>query len=656
MRSELVLALAIVAELLIFGIAGQNFFTASNAVDMVRLAAEVGLIALASTCVIVTGGIDLSTGSLMGLSAVVMGVLVSDLHVPVALAAVAVLLLGLACGGLNAFFIARFERLPLIVTLGTYSLYRGLAEGLTDGVRSFSGFPQWYLFAGRGGQFLVLLAAAFGFFWLLQRTTIGRGLYAIGHSPEGARFARIPVAQRLALVYLLSGLMASLAGVVYVARLGQAKADAGTGYELAAITAVVLGGTSIFGGSGTIAGTMLGLLAIVILQSGLRLAALPAELTGILTGLLLIATIALSAKRRRRTQTTGDEETTVKNSQVAVLSAVILAGAAIVAGSNWWLVRSLEGRLSGSATATPSANRKVTVAMMPKAKGDPYFISCRKGAEEAAREANVELLWDGPTDLDPAKQNEIAESWITRGVDAIAVSVVNREGISTVLSKARERGIKVITWDADAKPDARDFFVNQATPQSIGETLVDEAARLMNATGDFAVITGSLTAANQNEWIEFIKKRLEKYPKMRLLRVSPSDDDRDRAFAEAQTLMKAYPSLKLLLAIAAPAVPGAGEAVKQSGRSDVFVIGLSLPNLCKPYVHSGAVQSAVLWNTGDLGYLTVLAAVKAARGELPAGGSSVAAGRLGSIRIRGSEIVLGAPFIFNKSNIDRFDF
>ena len=106
--------------------------------------------------------------------------------------------------------------------------------------------------------------------------------------------------------------------------------------------------------------------------------------------------------------------------------------------------------------------------MMPKSKGNAYFIACRKGAEEAAEELGVELIWDGPTDPDPAKQNEIIDTWITRGVDVIAVAVENREGISSVLRKARERGIKVITWDADAEPDARDFFVNQATPEGIG--------------------------------------------------------------------------------------------------------------------------------------------------------------------------------------------
>src|SRR5438132_711644 len=109
--------------------------------------------------------------------------------------------------------------------------------------------------------------------------------------------------------------------------------------------------------------------------------------------------------------------------------------------------------------------KRLTIAMMPKSKGNAYFIACKKGAEDSAKELGVNLIWDGPTDPDPAKQNELVDSWIIRGVDVIAVACENREGISSVLKKARQKGIKVVTWDADTTPDARDFFVNQATPQ-----------------------------------------------------------------------------------------------------------------------------------------------------------------------------------------------
>jgi rhamnose transport system permease protein len=297
------------------------------------------------------------------------------------------------------------------------------------------------------------------------------------------------------------------------------------------------------------------------------------------------------------------------------------------------------------------------IAVMPKAKGDPYFVSCRAGAEEAAQELGVELIWDGPTSLEAAKQNELVENWITRKVDVIAVAVENRGGISSVLRKARGRGIHVVTWDSDADPDARDFFVNQATSEGIANTLTDEAARLLGGKGEFAIITGALSAANQNEWIAFIKKRqAEKYPKLSLATIRPSDDDRDKAFAETQTILRVFPSVKLVMAISAPAVPGSAEAVRQANRHDVNVIGLSLPNINKPYVHDGWVQTVVLWNTRDLGYLTVLASARLAQNAIAPGAASLDAGRLGTVQIRGSEIILGAPLMFTKANIDRFDF
>src|SRR6185436_4421467 len=126
-----------------------------------------------------------------------------------------------------------------------------------------------------------------------------------------------------------------------------------------------------------------------------------------------------------------------------------------------------------------------------------------------------------------------------------------------------------------AEPDARDYFINQATAEGIGYALTDEAARLLNGKGEFAIITGALSAANQNQWISFIKKRVaEKHPGLIVATVRPSDDDRDKAFAETQTIMRVFPNVRLVMAISAPALPGSGEAVKQAGRKDVNVIGL----------------------------------------------------------------------------------
>jgi rhamnose transport system substrate-binding protein/rhamnose transport system permease protein len=671
-NNEWILLLALLGEVILFSLIAPNFASLANFFEVTRLSVELGLLAIALTPVIITGGIDLSVGAAMGLSAVLFGLAAKEWNLPIPAAAAISLLAGLAGGTLNAVLVARLGIPPLIVTLGTLSLFRGIAEGITQGAMNYTGFPGGFLQIGQGylwgvlpAQLPIFLMVFAAYIVLVHRSVVGRALYAIGFSPGGARFAGIPVARRVGLVYVLSGLVSSVAGIIYVAHLGQARSDAGSGYELDAITAVVLGGTSVFGGRGTLGGTLLGLFALAVLRNGLRLAALPSELAGVLTGALLLATIAVDRLRgieRARINPQIEEDVDVKNSQVAVLCAAVIAGSLIVASTNVWLVRSIAPPAASAPSAAASrqpapSGRRPLVAMMPKAKGDPYFVSCRVGADEAAKELGIDLIWDGPTGLDAAKQNEVIENWITRQVDAIAVAVENRAGISTVLRKARERGIKVLTWDADAEADARDFFVNQATSEGIGNTLTDEASRLLGGKGEFAIVTGALSAANQNEWISFIKKRVAaQHPGLTLATIRPSDDDRDKAFSETQTILRVHPNVKLVMAISAPAVPGAAEAVSQAGRRDVNVIGLSLPNINKPYVHGGWVQTVVLWNTRDLGYLTIHAAAQLLQGTLAAGAQSMQGGRLGQLQIRGSEIILGPPLKFTKANIDQFDF
>ena len=232
-NNEWVLLLVLLFECGVFSLTGDNFLTSANAFEVTRLGTELGLLALALTPIIITGGIDLSVGAMMGLSAVVLGGLWRDAQMPMPLAAGVALLLGLIGGGLNAILIARLKLPPLIVTLGSFSLFRGIAEGLTRGIENYTGFSSEFLFLGQGyvggvipTQLFILIAAIAGCWWWLHRTTFGRSLYAIGFSAEGARYAGIPVARRLGAVYLLSGVASSLAGIIYVAHLGQAKSDA----------------------------------------------------------------------------------------------------------------------------------------------------------------------------------------------------------------------------------------------------------------------------------------------------------------------------------------------------------------------------------------------------------------------------------------------
>jgi len=337
------------------------------------------------------------------------------------------------------------------------------------------------------------------------------------------------------------------------------------------------------------------------------------------------------------------------------LSIFVAASLALVTGCN----KASESNPGARPGADPgSAKEKVTIAFMPKSKGNAYFLSCKKGADKAAKELGVDMIFDGPTDPDPAKQNEIIENWITLGVDAIAVACENPEGISTALRKAQAKGIKVVTFDADSLPDARQFFVNQATPSGIGYALMDEAGRLCGSEGEFAIITASLTAANMIEWQKHIEdRRASKFPNMKMVALRPCDDMKDKAQSEATALLSANPNLKLIMAICSPAVPGTAEAVKQAGKvGRVKVIGLGLPSENRRYVKDGVTDTVILWKTEDLGYLTLYVADAVVRGKIKPGDKSFHAGSIGDFEIQGDNILLGKPFSFNKDNIDQFDF
>lgn len=306
----------------------------------------------------------------------------------------------------------------------------------------------------------------------------------------------------------------------------------------------------------------------------------------------------------------------------------------------------------------PASGGKLTIGLLPKSKGNSYFVVCERGAREAAAELNAELVYDGPEHSDPAKQTAIVEKWIADGVDVIVASCEDRDGLSSVLRKARAAGVKVVTFDSDSQPDARSFFVNQVTPQDVGDQLMNTAGKLTGGEGEFAIITGTPTAANQNEWIRFIKeKQAAAFPNMKLVDIKHCDDLQDKARQEAANLLAAHPNLKAIVAVCSPAVPGAGEAVKQAGKAgQVKVVGLGLPEENKAGVKEGVIQAVVMWNAEDLGYLSVMAGASLASGPLAQGVAEFNCGKLGDKAVKGDVIFLGKPYVFTKENIDDFQF
>jgi rhamnose transport system permease protein len=304
MRHEVVLAALVVVALVVLAQQSDRFYTLDNLLNQGRLVAEIGLVALAMTFVIITGGIDLSVGSIVGLVAILLGVFWQNVGLPLPAAIALAVLVGTLSGVGNGWIITRFRMPPLIATLATLALYRGLAEGISQ-ARSVRGYPEWFFFLGQGEvlgipvQLWILGVAAVIAALVLHYTVLGRVTFAIGNNEVAAKFSGLSVERAKLIIYGASGFAASLAAVVFVSRVTTTRSDMGTGWELDAITAVVLGGTSIFGGRGTIIGTVLGLVLMQALKNGLLLAGYKGDATIVVIGAALIATILFSNLFRR---------------------------------------------------------------------------------------------------------------------------------------------------------------------------------------------------------------------------------------------------------------------------------------------------------------------------------------------------------------------
>ena len=293
----------LVVVTLVMILASDTFLTASNLSNIARQVSINAIIAVGMTCVILTGGIDLSVGPVMALSGTLTaGLMVAG--VPPGLAIGAGLLVGVAFGIGNGLFVAYLHMPPIIVTLATMGIARGFGLMYTDGY-PISGLPEWFAFFGRGSVFgmqvpiLIMLLTYLAAYVLLQHTRIGRYIYAIGGNEEAVRLSGVRAARFKLLVYGISGLTAAIAGLVLTSRLMSGQPNAGVSFELDAIAAVVLGGASIAGGRGVIVGTLLGAMLLGVLNNGLNMLGVSPYVQSVIKGGIILLAIFISRQRHR---------------------------------------------------------------------------------------------------------------------------------------------------------------------------------------------------------------------------------------------------------------------------------------------------------------------------------------------------------------------
>jgi len=303
-RQKLLAFASLVVIFIIFSIASPNFFKFDNVVGILLATAVNGVLAVGVTFVIITGGIDLSIGTVMTFSAVSAGIFITNMHMPIGVGIIGALVAGGLCGLVNGLLIAKAKIPPFIATLGMMLVTKGLSLVLS-GTKPiyFNDTPAFSNIAMGNGLIpnaviIFLVAAAIGGF-ILSKTVLGRYTVALGSNEEAARLSGINVIKWKIIVYVLTGIFAGLAGVLMASRLNSAQPALGAGYEMDAISAVVIGGTSLSGGEGSMIGTVIGAFVITTLTNGLRILSVPQEWQTVVTGVIVIGAVYMDIVRRR---------------------------------------------------------------------------------------------------------------------------------------------------------------------------------------------------------------------------------------------------------------------------------------------------------------------------------------------------------------------
>ena len=310
---------------------------------------------------------------------------------------------------------------------------------------------------------------------------------------------------------------------------------------------------------------------------------------------------------------------------------------------------------------TGSLKKGLKIAFLPKIINIPYFTTTDNGGLEAIKEFGGVGKAVGPSDGGASSQVSYINTLIAQRQDAIVLAANDANALVPSLKRAMAQGIKVVTFDSDVAPEGRNIFINQAKSDGIAKGQIELLSKLMGGKGEFAILSATPNATNQNAWIAIIQDELKKpaYKDMKLVKIAYGNDEDQKSFTEMQGLLQAYPNLKGVISPTTVGVAAAARYLSTSPKKGkVMLTGLGTPNQMRSFVKDGTVTAFQLWNPGDLGYLAAYAAGSLASGLITGKeGDTFTAGKLGKYTVgKNGEVVLGPPTTFDKSNIDKFNF
>jgi rhamnose transport system substrate-binding protein len=316
-----------------------------------------------------------------------------------------------------------------------------------------------------------------------------------------------------------------------------------------------------------------------------------------------------------------------------------------------------------AAPASESSGGSAKILMAPKFTGLAYFEVARKGGEQAAKDLGLDFEYIGSDEPNATAQIATLTNAIPQKPAALVVSAIDGDAVAPALRQARERGIKVVTYDADAAVDARDLFVNQLSYELAAKTMLDAALLNSPDGGQVAFISASPTAPNHTAHVKIMKKLIDSDPKYSSLSyidtVQYAGDDAQKSQEIALNLMQANPDLKVIISSSAVSAPAAEQAIVNAGKSgQVFATGFALPSSVRDFIKNGDSKAFALWDPAELGYVATVAADQLASGKITAEeGQVIDAGKAGKYTVgKDGEVLYDKPLMFTADNIDDYDF